>query len=1035
MSASSTIAADQDWIYRYNTSGQVLTADGPRTDVNDITSYTYDSAGNRTSVTNPLGHVTLMQNHNGRGQAQLIIDANGVRTSLVYHPRGWLLSGTVGAAATTSYTYDNEGQLLSTALPNGSVLYNEYDGAHRLIAIRNNAGERIEFGLDAAGNRTMETTKSPSGQITRSATRTYDELNRLILLAGAGGQTRSYSYDKNGNRVTITDGNMNTTTRTFDGLERLSSVFAPLNHTALYENDPQDNLAVVTDPLGLVTRYTYDGRNNLIKLESPDSGTTSYTYDEANNRLSQTDANGVTVLFTYDALNRMVSRQYPDTALNISYSYDSGAWGKGRLSSITDESGTTTLSYDQRGNVVSRELMVGEGNYELHYAYNETDQLVQIIYPSGRIVDYTRGVDGLISTVSTATADATQMLASNADYLPFGPMNTLQYGNSIQYSGTFDLDYRVTHMTHQAVRNAQYSYDNSDNITDLTDNLNSDKHQIFSYDALNRLSAADGEYGGLSYSYDANGNRLLYTDNTTTRGHTYEATSHRLLSTNNWDYAYDDNGNQISRITRLDASGDGFLYRYNDRNRLVEVISRETVISGNGGGRMSEQIDTTLATYTYNAEGQRSQKNTAVGIVHYIYGPNNLLLAEINAAGIPLREYIYLNGQPLAVAQATITQGPTLPGPETVIDDGGGGTSSTGSWDNIKKKGAYNDFYMRSENTGASYRWTPGNLSNAEYEIYAWWPRTNKNNKIATYTIVHNGQSSTSVQDQSRPGKKWTQLGTFRFDGTGGEYIALSDLGGKTAADGIRLIELLSAPEPVVSTALYFIHNDHLGTPQAITDQVQTVVWSANYKPFGEATINTNTIANNLRFPGQYFDEETGLHQNYFRDYDPGLGRYVQSDPIGLGGRDTNLWAYASNTPLLNTDPKGLVSVVTNYGISSTPIKGFGGEVGFYGTTDGSNGSSENGFVLTGNKTVGFGTGLDATINVYTGGVGNLEGTSTTDQVCIGLCFAIHKNPGGEIIGYGVGVGIEAGFTHFKNESLLRPLFGDSLGDNGNYCN
>ncbi len=76
------------------------------------------------------------------------------------------------------------------------------------------------------------------------------------------------------------------------------------------------------------------------------------------------------------------------------------------------------------------------------------------------------------------------------------------------------------------------------------------------------------------------------------------------------------------------------------------------------------------------------------------------------------------------------------------------------------------------------------------------------------------------------------------------------------------------------------IHNDHLGTPQKMTDSSGTVVWSADYKPFGEATVTISTITNNLRFPGQYYDAETGTHYNYYRDYDPAIGKYKQADPI-----------------------------------------------------------------------------------------------------------------------------------------------------------
>jgi RHS repeat-associated protein len=105
------------------------------------------------------------------------------------------------------------------------------------------------------------------------------------------------------------------------------------------------------------------------------------------------------------------------------------------------------------------------------------------------------------------------------------------------------------------------------------------------------------------------------------------------------------------------------------------------------------------------------------------------------------------------------------------------------------------------------------------------------------------------------------------------------------------------------------IHNDHLSTPQKMTDASGVVVWSADYKPFGEATINpSSTTTNNLRFPGQYYDAETGLHYNYMRDYSTVIGRYIEADPIGIKQGENHLFVYVDNNPMNFMDSTGNLS-------------------------------------------------------------------------------------------------------------------------------
>src|SRR6056297_2796954 len=119
----------------------------------------------------------------------------------------------------------------------------------------------------------------------------------------------------------------------------------------------------------------------------------------------------------------------------------------------------------------------------------------------------------------------------------------------------------------------------------------------------------------------------------------------------------------------------------------------------------------------------------------------------------------------------------------------------------------------------------------------------------------------------------------------------------------------------------YFYHNDHLGTPQKMTASNGSVVWSAKYSSFGKVHVDPeSTVVNNLRFPGQYYDGESGLHWNFFRYYNPSDGKYLSPDPIGLTG-DINLYLYANANPINHIDPLGLREwKIHRYGIGISAI-------------------------------------------------------------------------------------------------------------------
>jgi YD repeat-containing protein len=177
--------AAREWQWTYNRFGQVLTEDGPRTDVADTTTYTYYSdttaehtLGDLQSIINAGGQVTQFTKYNAHGQLLESVDARGVTTIHTYDLRLRRTSTSVGGR-TTSYSYEPTGDLKRVTQPDGSWIENSYDDARRLTAVADQAGNRIEYTLDNAGNRLQENIKDPGGALQRSITRSFDGLGRV----------------------------------------------------------------------------------------------------------------------------------------------------------------------------------------------------------------------------------------------------------------------------------------------------------------------------------------------------------------------------------------------------------------------------------------------------------------------------------------------------------------------------------------------------------------------------------------------------------------------------------------------------------------------------------------------------------------------------------------------------------------------------------------------------------------------------------------------------------------------------------------
>ena len=174
-------------------------------------------------------------------------------------------------------------------------------------------------------------------------------------------------------------------------------------------------------------------------------------------------------------------------------------------------------------------------------------------------------------------------------------------------------------------------------------------------------------------------------------------------------------------------------------------------------------------------------------------------------------------------------------------------------------------------------------------------------NTIATYAYNGLGQ---------RLKKTAGGVTTYYVYDQNGQLIAETTSGAVT--EYLYMGKIRMAMVDAATGNFYFYLNDRLGTPQLMTyGNSTTVMWEARYKPFGEAVVHPQSgVVNNFRFPGQYFDGETGFHYNYHRYYDPSTGRYLRPDPIGLAG-GINLFLYTHNNSINLIDPFGLDFVTT----------------------------------------------------------------------------------------------------------------------------
>ncbi|HSD44478.1 MAG TPA: RHS repeat-associated core domain-containing protein [Burkholderiales bacterium] len=957
--SASAVGTSRTWTYTYNANGQVVSADGPRTDVSDVTTYTYypnddpdlGKRGNVATVTNARGHVTQVVAYNAHGQPTELRDLNGLVTTLTYDVRQRLTSRNLGGEL-TSYEYDGVGQLTRVTLPDGSFLAYSYDAAHRLTGIADAFGNRVAYTLDLMGNRIKEEVFDPSNALAQARSRVYSSLNRLIQEIGAQNQTTRYAYDNQGNLTGITDPLNRVIANAYDALNRLKHMTDPSAGVTRFGHDGLDQLISVTDSRNNVTAYTIDGLGNLTQQASPDAGITTANRDAAGNVISFTDAKGQTTTSTYDALNRISRIVYAQATgsqlRQVDYAYDEGPHGIGRLTAITETSAagsvlqSSTYGYDEKGRVTAEARTIGGATATTVYTYDGAGRMSGMIYPSGRTTSYQFDALGRVNRIETTGGGTSQVMLQDVAYQSFGPVKGFTFGNLQAYARSFDLDGRIA--TYSLANQAKtLSFDAASRITRIEQQGTPANLTDYGYDALDRLTSAILPASSFGFGYDAVGNRLSKSTPSGSDTYTISPTSNRIASITGSTvrtYAHDANGS----ITSDGSNG----FAYDPRGRLVSSTSA---------------IGTT--TYQVNALGQRVRKTSPLEDVAFHYDTHGRLIAESASGGNPIREYLWLGDQPVGVAvyPSAAGQCPATPTRDTSrtfapferrermeVRSGrpgeqgwewGLGTNTRDfeasaradlDWVSGKPYGftltydgagkarvavrdggteLFNLEWSGDMDTGNALRFvvrSPAGIGEGNRIALAL---TSIDGQPVADTLVTAGDDTESQVGRVYAGASlrdgYSVEGTVTFTFTGGYPPRGSRLDLTVTAGNV----VCEGSGQVGSPVLYYIHADHVNTPRVITDQAQQVVWRwENQEPFGNnpPEENPSGLGNfefNLRFPGQYADRETGLNYNYFRDYDPSTGGYVQSDPIGLRG-GLNTYLYVGGNPISYTDPTGL---------------------------------------------------------------------------------------------------------------------------------
>ncbi|MFH8992699.1 putative T7SS-secreted protein [Streptomyces sp. NPDC017940] len=809
-----------------------------------------------TTTTTDAGHTRRFL-VDGAWRVVADVDPLGAVTRHERDHRNRLLSRTDPLGHTTSYTYDEAGNVIRLVRPDGREARAEYD----------------EFGLPTR-------VVTPDGQVWRH---TYDERGNRTSVTDPAGATTRFTYDGAGGLSSVTDPLGNTTTVRCDRAGLPLETVDPLGAVTRFERDAFGRPTAVVDALGATTRLEWTVEGHIARRVAPDGTAESWTYDGEGNRTTYVDAMGAVSSYEYTHFDLLSARTGPDGA-RYEFTHDSEL----RLTEVRNPQGLTwSYAVDAAGRPLSETDFDGR---TLTYEHDAAGRLRSRTNALGQRVSFVRNALGQVvrkdvdGRVTTFAYDMTDQLAEAA-----GP-------GDASLSLLRDRFGRLRSEKADG-REVTYAYDGSGRRTGRT--TPSGATSTWTYDAAGRHARLRASGRAIDFTYDATGRELTrHLGDFATFSHTFDALGR--LTTQSVTAA---DGHAVQDRT-YSYRADGNLIGVDDRLRGTRRFDLDTA------GRVTAvRAANWTETYAYDEAGNQTEASwPASHPGHEATGARAYSGTRITRAGSVRYEHD-------ALGRVTLRQKPRLsrkPDTWRYTWDAEDRLTSTVTPDGTVWRYRYDALGRRT----AKMRMAADGSTVVERVDFAWdgatlCEQTTTSADLpnpVTLTWDHRGVRPVAQRERvvSAAAVDWAEAsgasGAFDAPGAAG---APGAPGAFNAPDAPAASDASTASRTEIDSRFFAIVTDLVGTPSELVDEQGEIAWHTRGTLWGAtAWAAGSTAYTPLRFPGQYFDPETGLHYNYFRHYDPETARYLTLDPLGLAPAP-NPAAYVHN-PHTRVDILGL---------------------------------------------------------------------------------------------------------------------------------